>query len=1137
MKICDLHTPSRRFLRSTQLERDFSDPEALEGYILTPEIEASVARLTRGLAPASGQRAWRITGDYGSGKSSFALLLANLIARENGALPKHLRHLQRAHLPSGGRQKLLPVLVTGSREPIAVVLLRALSQTLHTEIDGRLGLKSRTEIQAALRHPQTLEDASVVELVDATSKELNGRGLFRGLLIVLDELGKFLEFAALHPERQDIFFLQRLAEKSARSGESCLFTVSLLHQGFGAYADKLSEAGQREWEKVAGRFEELVFSQPLGQSAALVAAALELKDTPVLRGWKTKAQAEMTRAVELGLFGAAAHKTSLVQTAAELYPLHATVLPVLAKFFRRFGQNERSLFSFLLSSEPYALQNFATRDASPETIYRLHDFYDFAVHNFGHRLSTQSFRSHWNHIDGVIRSFPPEQITELRILKTVGILNTVESAELNPTAEVLALALEDVSALPVVLKELVARGILHFRGRNGGYALWPHGSVNLEQAFVRASEAVTAVTSIAEVIRERLQTRPIVATRHYIETGTLRYFDIVYTGVAGVENDQNVFAPQFPADGRIIVILCETAEQQYRAEKVAKLVTNYDATYVGITSPLEILTGLILELERWTWVEQNTPELKDDRYAAEEVSRQLAVSTQALEKAIARHIGLHESSQESKSTIRWFYVGKEDLVETRDPLPSTLSKICSELFRDAPHVHNELVNRHEISSAAVAARQRLLGLMLKHRHEPNLGLPADKAPPEKSIYLSVLRTTGIHRSVDDQWDICAPSGIGESKGNLRPALTHIVSMLEREPDARVNVKTIIDALRRRPFGVRDGLTPLLLTTVLIEHEAEIAVYEDGRFAPEIEEFLLMRLVKRPETFQFQLTRVTGVRRLLIDKFADVVVAGGANRIELVAVVRPLCAAVSALPEYARLTERLAVTTRALRTEILAAKEPGDLLFNSIPRALGFTDANVALDASVVATGLSDSLNELRRAFPELQARLAEAVLSAFGAQSALSAWRASIAPRAEAVLVAVTDPDLRTFALKLLDVQSAEGDWLESLGSFLVRRPPSRWRDQDEVSFAQQLVELSQRYLRLETMHFGLNASKSYEAIRIALTRKRGDEAERVLSLTQPQAEEAESVLESLQQRLPKDKTVALAALSQLMWKLLTDKS
>ena len=105
MKISELHTPSCRFLRSTQLERDFSDPSALEGYILTPEIENCVGRLARGLAPNSGQRAWRITGDYGSGKSSFALLFANLIARENSALPKHLRHLQREFLPLNFEQE------------------------------------------------------------------------------------------------------------------------------------------------------------------------------------------------------------------------------------------------------------------------------------------------------------------------------------------------------------------------------------------------------------------------------------------------------------------------------------------------------------------------------------------------------------------------------------------------------------------------------------------------------------------------------------------------------------------------------------------------------------------------------------------------------------------------------------------------------------------------------------------------------------------------------------------------------------------------------------------------------------------------------------------------------------------------
>jgi len=88
----------------------------------------------------------------------------------------------------------------------------------------------------------------------------------------------------------------------------------------------------------------------------------------------------------------------------------------------------------------------------------------------------------------------------------------------------------------------------------------------------------------------------------------------------------------------------------------------------------------------------------------------------------------------------------------------------------------------------------------------------------------------------------------------------------------------------------------------------------------------------------------------------------------------------------------------------------------------------------------------------------------------------------------------------------------------------------------QHLGEFSQRYLRLEAMHFGLNAIKSHEAIRIALTRKTGEEAERVLSLSLEQTEEAADVRESLQPLLPKDDTVALAVLSQLMWQLLKNK-
>ena len=90
-KISNLFKTRKCFLRSAHLERDFRDPTALEGYIVTPGIQRSLNRLGSGLSPKSGQRAWRITGDYGSGKSSFALLLAHAFAGKDSDLPPQIR--------------------------------------------------------------------------------------------------------------------------------------------------------------------------------------------------------------------------------------------------------------------------------------------------------------------------------------------------------------------------------------------------------------------------------------------------------------------------------------------------------------------------------------------------------------------------------------------------------------------------------------------------------------------------------------------------------------------------------------------------------------------------------------------------------------------------------------------------------------------------------------------------------------------------------------------------------------------------------------------------------------------------------------------------------------------------------------
>src|SRR5438309_2296899 len=75
--VSSLHRYSSRFLRSTELARDFLDPRGLDGYCLTDFGRSCLKRISSALDVNSSRRAWRLTGDFGSGKSSFALLLAN----------------------------------------------------------------------------------------------------------------------------------------------------------------------------------------------------------------------------------------------------------------------------------------------------------------------------------------------------------------------------------------------------------------------------------------------------------------------------------------------------------------------------------------------------------------------------------------------------------------------------------------------------------------------------------------------------------------------------------------------------------------------------------------------------------------------------------------------------------------------------------------------------------------------------------------------------------------------------------------------------------------------------------------------------------------------------------------------------
>lgn len=1131
--IADHFAIADRFMRSVQLERDFADPAALQTYVVTPDMAVHFQRIARGMAPRSSARAWRITGDYGVGKSAFALVCAHLLSDPESS--EVARVAETIGWPQNQTQTW-PFLVTGAREGLASAMARGL----------REGLERRKPKGKAGRPYEVLiaQAAEVERTNDPTAFEAVLKGVIAlaqaavaGVLLVVDEMGKLLEYAASAPGREDVFLLQKLAERAQGSGETPFYFITLLHQGFHAYAERLPSVTRNEWAKVAERLEEIVFDQPMAHTAALVAGALGVRTDTLAPAVRNAAEATAKATASMGWLRGGTSAALTLQT-ANLYPIHPTLLPVLVRFFSRFGQNERSLFGFLLSNEPFGLQAFAEREEGPDVWYGLAEFYDYVRAMFGHRLSGNSYQSHWLRIAGTVDTAHDLNDVELRCLKTSALLSLIDYPELLATDTALKACLSPAPGRDVdsALRTLLDRGLLFQRGRTGGYRLWPSTSVNLAVALEDADRALGPVEGVATHLDGFVDHEPVLARRHYIDRGTMRYFEVRY---ALPERIAEVAAKTTQADGVALIVLADSEEQCAEGATKAGGFTDRENLVIGVMAPLAPLAAEVHDLRRWRWVRDHTPELAHDPYAAAEVSRQIAGARRSLDRALGLTAALR---QREASAVTWRHQG--EVIDTAAGLSSLLSDICDARFKDAPRISNELLNRKMLSSPAAAARMRLIEGLFSASNRPFFGIDPKKAPPEKSMFLSVIERGGIQQDHDGVLTLALPEpGPDNDLLLLRPALLEIDGMLDAALGAKVQVRAILDRLADPPYGVRAGVAPLLLAIILKLRSHELAVYENGTFRSTFSGPDFTRLIKGPDTFEVQLCRLEGVRADVFARLAAAFAAPVERRDpQMLDVVQALCVFAAQLPEYTRKAGALRPVTERVRDVLLSATEPSTMLFAELPAACGlapfstFEDADYARASAFVET-LQGALNDLRSDYPRLLHRIQETVAASIG-QCDDGLDRGALAQRAARVQSAATHIRLKAFAGRLRDPQPSDDLWSAAVASFVIAKPPARWNAADEQRCLEEVTGLSQLFHRVEAAAFanGDQAPTAKTAMLIKLTQASGADRGLVVQNTALTAKSAKR-LKDVRAQLGDNGTERIQILTNLIWEELAKQA
>ena len=251
------------------------------------------------------------------------------------------------------------------------------------------------------------------------------------------------------------------------------------------------------------------------------------------------------------------------------------------------------------------------------------------------------------------------------------------------------------------------------------------------------------------------------------------------------------------------------------------------------------------------------PAVEADWVARRELGERLAETKAEVERAI--------NTAFSAEACDWVLLDASSEIPLEGGRGSAaLSEAADHAYPATPLIHNEMLNRADLTSQGAKARRVLLEAMIEHGSEPNLGLKG--YGPEVAMYRAFLERTGLH-GPDARNDTLIFRKPDES--SLLHAWEILTGEFKRAKNRRINLKDVYAGLLLPPIGMKGGVIPVFVTTALLAFRDEIAIYEHGTFKPLLTPELSERMVRNPGHFEVKhFANTTGARRQVVAALAE-----------------------------------------------------------------------------------------------------------------------------------------------------------------------------------------------------------------------------------------------------------------------------
>jgi hypothetical protein len=936
-----------------------------------------------------------------------------------------------------------------------------------------------------------------------------------GLLIVADEFGKFLEYASNNSPEQELYFIQLLAEYVNDVDKNILF-ITTLHQNFSSYAYDLTNSQRQEWDKVKGRLKEITFNEPVEQLLYLAAERLKQEN----RGKKKHPDFDALFAVIEKSKAFPLKDYFNKDIAQSLQPFDILAASILTSALQKYGQNERSLFSFIESKDYLGLGDY---DKSTNPYYNISCVFDYLLHNY-HSYLTSKHNTHfpqWSTIrlaiekvEGII----DVRVTEaLKTIKIIGLLNIFCSAAANLDKDFLNAYCQlagGINKPAEIIKLLETNNIIKYSKPAHKYIFANGTDLDIELAIIEAGNQIDKTLNVVSFLNRHFDFTYVQAKEVFYLKGTPRFFSfkISETPIETLP-DNNI-------DGTINLVFSEHLKES-DVKNISAVCE--EAIIYGYFKNFKEIKSVIFEIEKTQKVRENHP---NDTVAVKELDSIIAHYKQLLNQSIYNNLF------SGKSVISWCFKGEIVKIKNHKEFNRILSRICEHVYHKTPEYKCELINKVKPSGTVISSKKNLFKQLVENNSLPDLGFNLNKFPPEKTIYRSLLRETGIH--IDGAFFTDCTKFANKSFIDL---WQDSFGFIQKSKSGKLKLGQFVEMLSEKPYKLKKGFIGIWIPVFLFIYRNDFALFDSNGYIFDIDDNILDLISKSPEDYEIKAFDVEGVRLELFNNYRSMINQSSDEKPSsqsFIELIKPFLAFYDSLPEYAKKTKIISKRAILLRDAIRKSEDPEKSFFDDFPNALNYNIVELSKNRNKIEEYikvLQDTVREIRMSYTELIIRIEDFICSdIIGENLEFPLYREKLKKRFSKLKKYLLPSVHKIFYQRLISDIDNNSIWINSISQALLGKSLENIEDDEEKILYEKLRNIIFELDNLcEISKAHVDSSKE-DLIKFEITTFVKGLQKRLVRIPKNKSEEIAHLKAEIEQKLSKfDKVQNIALLIKLL--------